>query len=749
MSDKELLIVQLEARVNDFEKRMKKAERTGTRSYTRLRRGSRSATRAMERDMLRSSTAINKALATTSMRIGGFGKAMATGLAAGVVTAALAGVTGGLTGMVKGIAAVGDEAKRSGLSASVFQEWKFVAEQNRIGVDQLIDGFKELNLRADEFAVTGKGPAAEAFQRIGFTGQELKRKLKDPSKLMLEIIGRMEDLDKAAQIRVADEVFGGSAGERFVELLSQGEQGLRNTISRAHELGAVMDDEMIAKADELDRKFGELAESASRIGKGFAVGVADFVDHMTDMSVKLDDYMDTAERARNIVGPDAAGALEGDADAIEENAGALRGLDAAYDDMAISAQLAVPYLERAALMLRAYGEDDAAQALTDAAAGMRDLVAQMEDGLISAEDFETRLEDLATKADEAFGSLDAIDQVEFQGAISAIGGLVSALSTAIKRASTLRETLPVDPGPSVSYGPPRRGGHRKGSAPTRSIRPRAAPPMLGEPELPTGGGGSNGDDYQRQVTAIREKTAALEAEALALVAAAASGKGYGDALEYARKRAELMNAAQKAGKDITPQLQAEIDALAASYVTAGDAAGDAADKLEEMEDAAGRGADAISDIFLDVMEGSRSAKEAVADLLREIARIQFRKAIAGLGSSGGPLGFLGGLLGYASGGYTGAGGVNDVAGVVHKGEYVMDAASTRRIGVGNLEAMQSGKMQGGGTQTVELILHAPEYISIEQVRGEAVRVVQAGLGGYDRTMSARVGGIAQDRHQRY
>ncbi|WP_025901394.1 phage tail length tape measure family protein [Tatumella sp. UCD-D_suzukii] len=44
--------------------------------------------------------------------------------------------------------------------------------------------------------------------------------------------------------------------------------------------------------------------------------------------------------------------------------------------------------------------------------------------------------------------------------------------------------------------------------------------------------------------------------------------------------------------------------------------------------------------------------------------------------------------GFQSGGYTGNGGVSDVAGVVHGQEFVMDAAATKRIGVSNLEAIR-------------------------------------------------------------
>src|SRR3990172_5015143 len=47
--------------------------------------------------------------------------------------------------------------------------------------------------------------------------------------------------------------------------------------------------------------------------------------------------------------------------------------------------------------------------------------------------------------------------------------------------------------------------------------------------------------------------------------------------------------------------------------------------------------------------------------------------------------------GYADGGYTGSGGKNDPAGIVHKGEVVWSQDDIRRAGgVGNVEAMRKG-----------------------------------------------------------
>ncbi|EMP7085729.1 phage tail tape measure protein [Klebsiella variicola] len=79
-------------------------------------------------------------------------------------------------------------------------------------------------------------------------------------------------------------------------------------------------------------------------------------------------------------------------------------------------------------------------------------------------------------------------------------------------------------------------------------------------------------------------------------------------------------------------------------------------------------------------------------------------------------------VGFASGGYTGPGGKYQPAGIVHKGEYVFDQASTNRIGVSQLEALRNGQPLdatlgrtgfGTGVQNVnsdnrrQTIVHAP------------------------------------------
>jgi hypothetical protein len=118
-----------------------------------------------------------------------------------------------------------------------------------------------MNLRADEFIATGAGGGAEAFQRLGYSSEELAKKIKKPSDLFVEIIGRMKQFERAAQIRLGDEIFGGTAGERFVELVDQGAEGLNENIKLAREMGLVMNEGMVKQAEEVDKKINILANT--------------------------------------------------------------------------------------------------------------------------------------------------------------------------------------------------------------------------------------------------------------------------------------------------------------------------------------------------------------------------------------------------------------------------------------------------------------------------------------------------------
>ncbi|ARC35933.1 hypothetical protein A6J80_05630 [Paracoccus yeei] len=62
---------------------------------------------------------------------------------------------------------------------------------------------------------------------------------------------------------------------------------------------------------------------------------------------------------------------------------------------------------------------------------------------------------------------------------------------------------------------------------------------------------------------------------------------------------------------------------------------------------------------------------------------------------------------FNAGGFTGGSDPDKAAGIVHEGEFVFDAAATRRIGVANLEGIRKGSMRGFKTGGLVSSLPAP------------------------------------------
>lgn len=643
MADEELerITILLQARDRDFARAIDR----NNKLIARLQRDAGQNTSKMARD-------IDSNLSKAAASVGALGKAFVAGAAATAVGV----LTSNLTQGVRAVAQIGDEARRSGLGVEAFQALGYVATQSRIPIDALVDGMKELNLRADEFIVTGKGPAAEAFARIGLGAADLERKLEAPEELLLEIIGRMEDLDRAAQIRVADEIFGGTGGERFVELLARGEDGMRAMMQEAREMGLVMEAELVAKAQRIDAEFSRLIERSSTWAKGLAVALADLPFDVVE--TRLREIFPDEGEGRAILGDEIYDRLSEVTDLADEQVDGLRSLATEYGRLGEEADRLRPALDQVVLSLMALGEKDTAAAIMAARDRMGELNDGLQDGTVGAEDFRAGMVQATEQAEAALAGLEDIDRASFSGVISQVGALARSLAEAAARAAEVRRTLPGGtlettpmPGEPVSAElPPGR------YAPTTSPRPQmpGVDFSFGVPDAPKGGGGGGSEkqsDWERELERTREGIARLEAESASLLVVAGYGTELGDAMEYARKRAELLFAAQQSGLEITPELTAQIDKQAMAWMRASLEADAHADRLEQLQDRAERGADAMTDLFMSIFDGSMSARDAVLQLIAEILRAQAMQGFSTFASAGGGgvTGWLGGLLANARG----------------------------------------------------------------------------------------------------
>lgn len=132
-------------------------------------------------------------------------------------------------------------AKRLGLSTAALSRWQYAGQQFGVQSDAMIDAFKELSLRTDEFVTTAGGPAAEAFERLGLTQEELAAVSDDTGALFNMVLGKMREVDNAAKRqRLADEFFGGQGGEQLAEMVSATEEEISKLLRTSDELGVTI-----------------------------------------------------------------------------------------------------------------------------------------------------------------------------------------------------------------------------------------------------------------------------------------------------------------------------------------------------------------------------------------------------------------------------------------------------------------------------------------------------------------------------
>lgn len=596
----ERLVATLEARIDKYEKNLKKAASQTDRTFTRIEKRGAQMQKRFASVLSRSTAPLIAALAPAAL-------------------------LQSVRSVSSEIANLAGEAKQAGVSFEAFQELRFATEKSKVGVEALTDGLKEMQLRADEFVLTGKGPAAEAFARLGLNAEELKAALKKPDELFETIIGRLEQLDRAAQIRIADEIFGGTGGEQFVKLLDGGVEAIRNARQEARDLGIVLDEEIADKAVEIDEKFQRIAH---QVGTNVKKAIIIAADALSDF---LDRFKSIEDRSRN--------SLEGELatlgkERIENENEILRLMDAQRQSSGLFAK-------------------------------MRREANQQEIDLLTA-----------------------------------------AQNDLLERETKILDTLA---GLSKSEVTPRGGG--------RKFEPDPLPGGTSRR-----GGGSKSNSFEQQVRNIKDRVAALNAEASALAQLNPLANEYGVTIDRARIAHELLSAAQRSGLKITPELEAAIEALADQYSEASQRVIDLAESndmaRQSMEDVADIGRDVFGGFISDLQNG-KSATEALSNALRGLAdrllndvlNAMFRVQGAGGGARGG--GFLGDLIGGLFGGFGRGSFPAPPVGLFHSGGTAGSATHSRQVSpqlFANAHRYHNGGIAGLAPDEVPAILRRGEPV---------------------------------------
>lgn len=198
--------------------------------------------------------------------------AMVMGRRVAVATGVVGGAVGFLTAQYADNATeVSRWAGRLGLSNKALSRALFVGKQFGVQQDAMIDGFKELSLRADEFAISGGGQGEEAFKRLGLSKAQINEARGDTEQLFELVTGQLRKVKNvAARQRIVDELFGGQAGEQLAQMVSASAGEIERLKQRADDLNVTIGKDAGQASEEYARALSESQAAAEGLRNTFA-----------------------------------------------------------------------------------------------------------------------------------------------------------------------------------------------------------------------------------------------------------------------------------------------------------------------------------------------------------------------------------------------------------------------------------------------------------------------------------------------
>lgn len=794
----ERLMVMLEARITDFERKMRQAEQRGTRTYQGLQRGSRTATRQMTGDMsqiglrataaaasilsigaamnkVRTSTDGYKTIINQLRSIGQESDAAVDKLLA-VAVRSRAPIEDLATSVARIQKATGDSydvtLRRAETLNKILAVGGSTAAEVSSVVTQLSQALSAGALMGDEFASLREAAPVELLDAIAAAMGTTRDKLKELSSegaITADIVTKA--LDSMAES--ADENFAKTA-QTTGQAMTNINSALTTFIGRVDE-GTGASETMVAALNNLAIWLVDNTDEATALGQSLGAMFDVANERVGEFLALIDGLADTLRESFDAEPMEGFGdGVQRVIDFIAEMNGVIEGSAA----VAREAFLNIGDSIAAGLVASINAIIDAVESMVNTVmAGVR-TVAGAIDAVTSAMPGTDGTNLAAGISDVTLGRVDPVAKSSSGKSMGEIYSEVSAAGSA-RVLDGMEET-------NRNYGGRLAGRQIAGQTPLQLGLPPVASPAATTPGATPGGGagtsdaggGSGGGRRGRAGGGggsadspffgdIEEDLTNLERQ-ISLI-----GKS-NEEVATARARWELLDEAKKRGIPVNEELSAQIDAQA-SQVGRLTAELETGEKSQQQFDDAIEG---IAESMAGALVAGESLREGLAQVFKQIAAdilnsgiknaltSQLSGAGGGVGGAGG--GWMGAILGgigsffggvgFAAGGFTGTGGKHDPAGIVHRGEYVMSAQAVQRLGVGNLDAMHKSALRGyasggpvgmsapsmqrGGTQEVDVHV----TVGVDEKSGNLTAFVdkrvsggvQQGFREYNRDFNQRV-----------
>lgn len=155
--------------------------------------------------------------------------------------------------------ALGEQAQQLGVTTKELQEYRYAASQAGVEQDVMDRSLAKLTVTIGKAAAGAKGPAA-AFEALGVSLRNADGSLLTAGEAFPKIAEGLSKIpDPASRAKIEVELFG-KAGQQLDTMLAGGAAEINNLRNAAHQLGIVLSDEQIQKADETADKLAAIKQ---------------------------------------------------------------------------------------------------------------------------------------------------------------------------------------------------------------------------------------------------------------------------------------------------------------------------------------------------------------------------------------------------------------------------------------------------------------------------------------------------------
>ena len=189
---------------------------------------------------------------------------------------------------------------QTGITTDRLQEMEYMSNLVDVDVDTITGSLAKMTRNMSN-AAEGTGDAAEAFEKLGINIVGSDGSLRDAREVFYETVDALGGMENATERDAAAMAIFGRSAQELNPLIAAGSEVLEEYAAEAHEVGYVIDEEMLGSmldtSDALDRIQKAAEGTKRRLVAAFAPTIANALERLTPSLVEM------GESLTDLVGP--------------------------------------------------------------------------------------------------------------------------------------------------------------------------------------------------------------------------------------------------------------------------------------------------------------------------------------------------------------------------------------------------------------------------------------------------------------